>query len=1062
MFRPYLTAGLLSATLFLGGCSNESKIADHLKKGGEFYAGQKYDRAEIEFLNVLQLDSRSAEAIAQLGAIYFEQGRYGRAMPYIFRAKELNPNNVDNRLRLAALYLSIGNIDEGRGEAEFVLSKRPGDTEAPLLLAETVISPESLAQVAQIFAQVPGEAAARAPMLVARGVLSLREGKVDPAIGLFQQALAADSNFAPAHFSLGMVFAARNEVEKAVSSLQRAADISGPRSPRTVQFALFKLRMADVEGAKKILEEANRKAPDYVPVILRLSEIAISQKQLENAEKLLKGVLALDPNHSEALVMSSRLALIKGDYPRAKAQAESLLKMYPKSPEAHFELARAQAAGGDDNAAIISLNQALVISPEFREAQLLLATVNLRLGNAGVVATSLKGFIQKYPTIFEGYSILGDALRVQRDFNAALALYNEIEKRFPGREQTSLYRGMILKELGKPAEARAAFEQALSRNPNSTAAIDQLVDLDIEAKNFTGAQRRLDAILIARPDVPELHVARARLYMVQGDTAKMEASLRDALKINPDLTQPYMLLARIYIESGQSAKALESLKAVVTRNARDSGAWFMLGSLYEEAKDYDQAKTAYQKSLEAAPQFVPALNNLAHLYSARLGEHDRALELARKAKEHAPTDPNVSDTLGWILYQKGEYSTALVQLRDSASKLRTNAEVNYHLGMAHYMLGDITEAQTALEAAVAAEGSTTFAVDARQRLANLKADVTQGGTAMVAQLEQQLKAGAVDPIISAKLAAHYERAGDLDRAIDLQEKVIQALPGSGPAYFRLARLLDLKGDKKKALELARTGRRLSAESTEGALLLGKLSLGAGDSQQAYNLLAEVARKQPTNADAFRELSLASLATARSQEALSALQTAVRLEKSADDVERLALVEAVDSVERSRTVRQKAEARLSRLPNDTLALLVMARASVDSNAAKASLEKILAQHPDFVPARRDLAVLLVEQGGDDRRALEVGGPVRDQLRQDAVLGKSLGVAAYRTGDFKRASALLDAVKGNFASDALLHFYLGMSQKAAGQAAPARRSLEKAIELGLQSPQLEQAKTAMGGS
>jgi len=43
-----------------------------------------------------------------------------------------------------------------------------------------------------------------------------------------------------------------------------------------------------------------------------------------------------------------------------------------------------------------------------------------------------------------------------------------------------------------------------------------------------------------------------------------------------------------------------------------------------------------------------------------------ALQLAQRAKEVAPDDPSISDTLGWILYKRGIYQRALGLLKESA------------------------------------------------------------------------------------------------------------------------------------------------------------------------------------------------------------------------------------------------------------------------------------------------------------------------------------------------------------------------------------------------------------
>ena len=94
--------------------------------------------------------------------------------------------------------------------------------------------------------------------------------------------------------------------------------------------------------------------------------------------------------------------------------------------------------------------------------------------------------------------------------------------------------------------------------------------------------------------------------------------------------------------------------------------------------------------------------------------------MAQTAKEVAPDDPHVSDTLGWILYHRGVYQRALTLLKESAAKLPESPEVQYHVGMASLKAGDKEAAKQSL--AVAAAARTTFVgkAEAQEALAQLK------------------------------------------------------------------------------------------------------------------------------------------------------------------------------------------------------------------------------------------------------------------------------------------------------------------------------------------------------
>ena len=75
----------------------------------------------------------------------------------------------------------------------------------------------------------------------------------------------------------------------------------------------------------------------------------------------------------------------------------------------------------------------------------------------------------------------------------------------------------------------------------------------------------------------------------------------------------------------------------------------------------------------------------------------RALLLAQSARDAAPQDPQIADTLGWVQYKQGAYPSAEALLREAAEKLPTNAEVLYHLGMAQAKLGKNAEARASLQ-----------------------------------------------------------------------------------------------------------------------------------------------------------------------------------------------------------------------------------------------------------------------------------------------------------------------------------------------------------------------------
>ena len=146
----------------------------------------------------------------------------------------------------------------------------------------------------------------------------------------------------------------------------------------------------------------------------------------------------------------------------------------------------------------------------------------------------------------------------------------------------------------------------------------------------------------------------------------------------------------------------------------------IVGVLYEQKGDIQKARETYEQVLTINPRFVPAANNLAWIYAEHGGDKEKALQLAQMAKERAPDDPRISDTLGWILYKRGIYQNALSLLKDSAAKLPDNPQVQYHLGMVYAQLGDQTNARKALNAAIGSPADFQGKDEARKTLASLR------------------------------------------------------------------------------------------------------------------------------------------------------------------------------------------------------------------------------------------------------------------------------------------------------------------------------------------------------
>ena len=143
--RHLLVFRTLAATLGLfllsttPGCTASAKKARYLGRAEDYYKAGDYEKAKIEYLNVLRIDAQNLTAIQRLGVIWYEQGAPIRAFPYLLGSRQVAPDNLEMRTKLGQAYLSVGEVGEARKEALFILQKDPKRTEAALLLADATV-----------------------------------------------------------------------------------------------------------------------------------------------------------------------------------------------------------------------------------------------------------------------------------------------------------------------------------------------------------------------------------------------------------------------------------------------------------------------------------------------------------------------------------------------------------------------------------------------------------------------------------------------------------------------------------------------------------------------------------------------------------------------------------------------------------------------------------------------------------------------------------------------------------------------------------------------------------
>ena len=1063
MRKPAFLFLLFCLALALPSCSKEARKARFLEKGGRYFKNGQYDEAKIEYLNVLGLDPKTALAYDRLGQIWLEEGAPLRAAPFLIKSKELAPDDLENRVRLSRVLNAVGHRSEAVEEAFYVLQKTPGNADAIRAAAEAAQTPQERQRVDEQLRKFPNQDSASFQLTLA--LFASRKGDTETARSAAERALKADPKLPAAHLFMASYWLSRKDINQARREFKAAADLAPPRSMERINYARFCAQSGSPDEAVNILSAITKQAPDYLPAWNVWAELDVARKDYDGAARLLQNVLNRDSENIDANVLQAKVWLAKGEKDRATDAFERLNKKYPGAPGLKLELARCYIVKNNLSQATTVLNEALATNPGYVDAALLLAQLNLKSGNAEAVMESMRALLAKHPRLRPARLLLADAYQKLGRLDDSATLFRDEIKESPQNADPYLALGVVLRLQNKTAEAHQALERAQELAPQNPVVALQLVDLDISTRDFDGALRQAQRQIADKPDSALAHFLEGKVYAAEGKWDLAEASLNKALSLNADFPGAYGMLATVYLAANKLPQAAQEVEKLVTKSPRNVQALMTLGNIYEKMRDFSKARDAYERLLSITPDFAPALNNLAFLYAEHLKQPDKAYPLAQKARSLQPGDGSIADTLGWVLYKRGEYRQALALFQESAAKSPDEPEIQYHLGMAHYMMGQSDAARTAF--AQAAKSTTDFPekreMERRQRL------LTQESKAQLSldELKALVADEPNDMLAQMRLGQAYDEQHAFSEAAAAYQAVVKLNPQFLPALLKLAELYaGPLNSSSKALEYAKRARDIASSNPQVLALLGRVAGQTGNFSWAYGLLEQSVRNLPDDPQVIHDFGWAAFGVGKIEEARKQMsrvkEIAPASPEAADATSFLAMMDLEQAPEQPGEGSKQLEHILSANPSYLPAQLAHAaveRAHGDLNSAATIYQQILDRLPDFVPAQKRLAALDVQEGRNLPQAYELATKARKSLPHDAELLRLLAEISYGRKEYSRVIELLKETAEKEPLDAKHLYLLGMSSLETNDSVEARKALDQALATGLKDPMAADARKAL---
>jgi tetratricopeptide (TPR) repeat protein len=686
------------------------------------------------------LDPNNLDARVRIGNYYLLGKQLPDAEHYAKEVLQKNPNHIEGRILWAGILFAHDKRDDALAELKRAIEIDPKRVETYLSLAQFYINIKDTTKAEITYQQAISVNNASALAHTEYGKFLVQANRMGDAEMEFRRAVESEPASRNARQALAAFYVLNKQMDKAEEAYKAIAELDKDRPEGHAALADFYSSVGRYDEAIKIYRDIITRSPEYPRAHYRIGEMLLTRGDTQGASAQVEEVLKANPRDMQALLLRARIRLQAGQPKQIKEAIEDLkevLKQEPNSRAGLYFMAEANFRANQPDQARIYAAELERYHPDYLPAKLMQAQISLTTGddkNAVSRASELLDQIGKTgpdrnisPQLLaelrlKALTTRGSAQLRLNNMKAARADMEAARDQSPNSPSVYTNLAAVALREQKPDEATGLFERALSLDNANFDALNGLITTYVSQKRFDLAHARVDQALGSQPNNASLHYLKAQVYGYERNGGAAEAELRKAIEVEPNYLPAYFSLGALFVNTNQQERAITEYRKILEKRPDDASTYTLIGMLEDSRQNFDAAAENYRKALELEPNSAIAANNLAWLYASRnMGNLDEAVRLAQGIVQKYPEQTGFIDTLGWVYYKKSLYAAAIEQLKKAVARDQNSATYRFHLGMSLAASGDKPGAKRELEQALrlGEDGSFSDADEARKTLATL-------------------------------------------------------------------------------------------------------------------------------------------------------------------------------------------------------------------------------------------------------------------------------------------------------------------------------------------------------
>lgn len=745
LIHRLLLITLICLFAIVTGCSgeNDAQVNEHIKNARQFIAQQKAQTAIIEYRNAINLAPNNDVVLFELAEAYVLTGQIKGAVRYYKLAAKANPRSILPLLRLAQVFMQTGQLLEARGHLSKALEINPTSIDAFHLLAGVQIRERDTESAVETLNKALSLDNENIKTYVSLAQLYLKNNAPEKAEWAYLAAISHDSASRVAYMGLAQLYGLQKKWDKAEDLLKKVVETPGntlrkytdianfyqgqkqfnlaekyfqkavlfekDRAEPLINLAEFYARRKQADKAIVTMENALAQQPQSPLILSGLSHIYLQFNRVDEAEKTVKKALEIDNGHVDALFQQGRVLMAQNNFKEALTRFDQVISMNRLNAKAYYyraicirqrgatdrpeqEIFRA-AAGMLDKPEEFERDQikgnllaAITVDPSLLDSRIKLLEIYILEKKLVKAKEQMQEIFKLSPPNVQIMTLLSGIHLLEGDLQGAKQILESIIKNRSGYLPAYIRLSMLYDLLGKPDQALDYLKKAYDMKPDQIGIVKMMVNIYLARGKHTQALKLADTY--AEKLFPDKTAffdnLKGEIHLASHQPETAFTFFEKAARQEPRFIPPRIHMAKLLTHQKKLNKALEQYKQIESVNPAHVPILISMGVIYDTLGNISKAETYYRKVLERNSKHVDAANNLAFILSERKGATDEAFEYASIAREKAPKNPNVLDTMGWVFYQNGNYLNALSELEESVRIKPDSALACFHYGMALY------------------------------------------------------------------------------------------------------------------------------------------------------------------------------------------------------------------------------------------------------------------------------------------------------------------------------------------------------------------------------------------